>query len=392
MLFTSITSVYAVLTIESNSVSYDNTTSGLSSTNVKGAIDELYNYCSYPMKLNFDYTGEDQSFIVPVSGTYKVELWGASSENAIEVAGDGIDEEKNAKGGKGGYTSGKIQLTKGKIVYVYVGGEGKRVVQEIKLIQGGYNGGGNGNLNRTTCYNQYASGGGATDIRIFSSAPSSEEILWNSVVGLNSRIMVASGGGGLVHSHCPDQLTVKSGGDGGGLEGYTGNGNSWIASYGSPTGGSQTAGGKGSLYWYSADMSSTTYVGSFGVGAIGSESYSGGGSGYYGGASGNWKLGGGGSSYISGHTGCVAIKEGSTTDPREVKISGCETGTTNNDCSIHYSNMVFTETVMIDGKGCKWTNELTTDCAGQPQPDGTTTTGHSGNGYARITLLSIEED
>ena len=41
MLLTSITSVYAVLAIESSSVSYDNTTSGLQNT-VQGAIDTLY--------------------------------------------------------------------------------------------------------------------------------------------------------------------------------------------------------------------------------------------------------------------------------------------------------------------------------------------------------------
>ena len=42
MLLTSIASVYAVQAVNSIDVSYDNTTSGLSSSNVKGAIDELY--------------------------------------------------------------------------------------------------------------------------------------------------------------------------------------------------------------------------------------------------------------------------------------------------------------------------------------------------------------
>ncbi len=37
--------VYAAVTFPSNEVSYDNTESGLSSTTVKGAIDELYNEC-----------------------------------------------------------------------------------------------------------------------------------------------------------------------------------------------------------------------------------------------------------------------------------------------------------------------------------------------------------
>ena len=38
--------VYAAVTFPSNDVSYDNTNSGLSSTNVKGAIDELYKTCT----------------------------------------------------------------------------------------------------------------------------------------------------------------------------------------------------------------------------------------------------------------------------------------------------------------------------------------------------------
>ena len=38
--------IYAVVTFPSNEVSYDNTSSGLSSTNVKDAIDELYKSCN----------------------------------------------------------------------------------------------------------------------------------------------------------------------------------------------------------------------------------------------------------------------------------------------------------------------------------------------------------
>lgn len=38
--------VYAAVTFPSNEVSYDNSSSGLFSTNVKGAIDELYKTCS----------------------------------------------------------------------------------------------------------------------------------------------------------------------------------------------------------------------------------------------------------------------------------------------------------------------------------------------------------
>lgn len=45
-LITGTISVYAVTYFPSNQVTYDNTTSGLKSSDVQGAIDELYNTCS----------------------------------------------------------------------------------------------------------------------------------------------------------------------------------------------------------------------------------------------------------------------------------------------------------------------------------------------------------
>ena len=43
---------------------------------------------------------------------------------------------------------------------------------------------------------------------------------------------------------------------------------------------------------------------------------------------------------------------------------------------------------MIDGAGCKWTTEKTSDCSGMPTHDGKSTmTGNTGNGYAKITYL-----
>ena len=55
--------------------------------------------------------------------------------------------------------------------------------------------------------------------------------------------------------------------------------------------------------------------------------------------------------------------------------SGCSNGTSDISCSYHYSGKKFTSTVMKSG------NEV------MPNPLGSTETGHTGNGYARITLL-----
>jgi hypothetical protein len=70
--------------------------------------------------ITFDYIGNYQTFVAPVSGTYNLELWGAQGGNTSH----------NAVGGKGAYSKGNVFLNKDQIIYVYVGG------------QNGYNGGG----------------------------------------------------------------------------------------------------------------------------------------------------------------------------------------------------------------------------------------------------------
>ena len=101
--------------------------------------------------------------------------------------------------------------------------------------------------------------------------------------------------------------------------------------------------------------------------------------------------GAGGSSYISGHTGCVAVDENGA--PK----SGCDTGTNNNSCSIHTSDLVFTDTLMIDGRGYKWTNKNTNTHEAMPKPSSVYDyydkgVGHLGSGAARITLLELEDE
>ena len=109
-----------------------------------------------------------------------------------------------------------------------------------------------------------------------------------------------------------------------------------------------------------------------------------GGGGYYGGGGGSFtggyvQSGAGGSSFISGYSGCNAIAQSSTSN------NIIHTGQ-----SIHYSGYKFTSGVMIDGKGCNWSTGSATNCgANQVQPNGTKSTGHTGNGYARITLISL---
>ena len=131
----------------------------------------------------------------------------------------------------------------------------------------------------------------------------------------------------------------------------------------------------------------------YGYGGDGGESGSGGGGGYFGGGGGfkscnsnGGGIGGGGSSYISGHTGCVAVALTSTPTNIKPRFSWCTTGTTDNTCSINYSTVYFTDTVMIDGNGYSWTNTKGS-LTRMYEPNGSSANGHSGNGHARITQM-----
>ena len=59
---------------------------------------------------DFRYTGSVEQFIAPVSGTYRLEAWGAQ----------GGDGDSSRKGGYGGYSSGSVYLTAGTKLYVNV--------------------------------------------------------------------------------------------------------------------------------------------------------------------------------------------------------------------------------------------------------------------------------
>ena len=330
------------------------------------------------MQFDFDYTGNEQTFEVPVTGKYKIELWGAQGGNYTE----------EYQGGKGGYVSGTINLNKNDKFYVEVGGT-------TESISAGYNGGGLGET--TSNYGYGYGGGGASDIRIKNNS-------LNSYKSVISRIIVAAGGGGTSYYN-GDGYYVGINGNGGGLHGKDGaykeliapsQYSTWYTSHKNQYwgfGATQTTGGQGGLVGINAEYGGTN--GSFGQGGNAKnvdEGIAGGGGGYYGGGSTsrNSYSAGGGSSFISGHNGCVAITEDSTEDNIKQRTDSngktCLDGTTDITCSYHYSGYKFTDTVMIDGAGYNWTT-VKGDYVGQPQPDGTTKEGHSGNGYARITYL-----
>jgi prepilin-type N-terminal cleavage/methylation domain-containing protein len=274
----------------------------------------------------YEFTGNYQEFIAPVKGDYRIQLWGASGGKAI------CNGSVCGTPGNGGYASGVITLSKNDKLYFYVGEKGRDAV-ERENQPASFNGGGSSTWDNND--NEAAgAGGGATDVRL-------------EIGNLYSRIMVAGGGGGVAWS--------RIAGAGGGINGQTNNN-------GGSLGATQTTG-----YVFG--------IGKNGEGTGAGDGVAGGGGGYWGGVSynnGNGEAGSGGSGYISGHTGCVAITSPSDSTPK----SGCTDGTTDNECSIHYSNKLFKETVLTAG------NES------MPTHDGSSTmTGNTGNGYAIITFL-----
>ena len=334
----------------------------------------------------FNYEGAGRSFEIPATGTYCIECWGASGGNATSY-------------GTGAYTKGIISLDNNQILYIYVGQKGQNGYTSATPVTS-FNGGGKGVRSSYSYSLSSGGGGGATDIRtkegLTSSQASSWADVWNNAYGLRGRVMVAAGGGG-------PSGNSANGGYGGGLQGYgtPSNGGS-SGSLGGCTGATQTTYGKTSQARISGSIAWTAGTnGAFGIGGNGGTSNNincgaGGGGGYWagaGGGSGNVGMAGisgsSGSSYISGHAGCVAIASPAGT-------TASTAGTANSvERATHYSGLVFTNTVMIDGAGYQWTtSKVTSVVVNVPQTDfygtsnrETDSHGHIGNGFARITQI-----
>jgi hypothetical protein len=126
---------------------------------------------------NISYSGGPYMFTASQDGVYQIEVWGAQGGNNLV----GANQSTVFSGGKGGYTRGNVYLSAGQQLFVYVGGMPTSYV-------GGYNGG--ASVKNTEYTSQFgAAGGGASDVRLVSGA-------WDATASLNSRIIVAGGGGG----------------------------------------------------------------------------------------------------------------------------------------------------------------------------------------------------
>ncbi|MBR5662862.1 MAG: prepilin-type N-terminal cleavage/methylation domain-containing protein [Bacilli bacterium] len=123
---------------------------------------------------NFDFTGGEQMFIANKNGVYALETWGAG----------GGDYDLTRLGGKGSYSYVEVELNKGDMLYVNVGGKGAGpCAVNDSSCKATYNGGAKGAL-------YIAAGGGATHIAIKS----------GQLFDVSGEyVLIASGGGGGGH-------------------------------------------------------------------------------------------------------------------------------------------------------------------------------------------------
>lgn len=141
----------------------------------------------------FDYTGKVQEVTLP-KGKYKLQCWGAQGGTSYGSS--------NGAGSKGGYSEGVLTLTEKTTLYVFVGGQGSRG-SSTSLVNGGWNGGGASvgkssyNSGGTNGYSNPACGGGATDISTVTSDMAYSSGRTNrSSASLLARCIVAGGGAG----------------------------------------------------------------------------------------------------------------------------------------------------------------------------------------------------
>ena len=251
-------------------------------TTIVDAIKDELNSAS-KSRWTFTYSGTPEAFTVPETGTYQLEVWGASGGTLGGTAGNG------------GYATAKLTLTYNSTIYVVVGSAGNS-------YNGGYNGGGNGGESTGVEGSQSgAGGGGATHI---ATATGTLETLRTQ----QSSILIVAGGGGGTG-------VEGIGGVGGGTTG--GNGyDTYNDDYNDfcGAGGTQSAAG--------CTNSTTVGCGTFGRGGdmslySGGYGGAGGGGGYYGGGGSarSHAGGGGGSSYTASGVTAVQLISGDQSMP-----------------------------------------------------------------------------
>lgn len=300
---------------------------GVGSANYNGSV------------MNFDYTGSVQTATL-TPGRYKLECWGAQGGNSNQSNGT------YGNGGKGGYSTGILNVSTNTTIYITVGGQGQNGVLNTRTA-GGFNGGGDGY--GTNNFGVGGGGGGASGISLMSPVFSHSSYFINNIRDTNSllsRIIVAGGGGSAGYDVSNN---AANGGAGGGTTGQDGLSNRVYHG----TGGKQTTFGTGGS---SEESNRYSVQAKFGCGASASNSTDvapGGGGGWYGGGL-HCDSAGGGSGYVYTPTTASNYPSG---------------------CLLNSAYYLSNAQTIAGNKSF-------------PSPTGSTETGHSGNGHVKITKLS----
>ena len=124
-----------------------------------------------------------QTFTAPISGNYKLEVWGAASGTYMV---NGILLECS---GRGGYSFGYYEMQKNRTIYVSVGGRGEN--GKIGRSRGGWNGGGDGEWDHRDD-EAGSGGGGCTSIQ---KSLISDGQLYHYESVKNTDVLIVAGGG-----------------------------------------------------------------------------------------------------------------------------------------------------------------------------------------------------
>lgn len=230
-------------------------------------------------------------------------------------------------GGAGGYSVGTLELSADTtIIYVYAGGQPATVTSSQITVAGGFNGGGNGQTRYYSgTYTYGQGGGGGSDIRIGQDS-------------LYARVIVAGGGGG--NGSGSNEATTKYGGG--------------------TSGGSAVSG-------YGASQTSAGTNGSFGTGGSATTS----------GTNYKYGSGGGGGGWYGGGA-CSNYSD--STNYRTYNGGGSGFVWTGSNAPSGY--LLDSTYYLTDAKTIAGNTSITS-------PIGSTETGHTGNGYIRITCVKM---
>lgn len=261
---------------------------------VKAEISTNETRSSNVVTVRFDYTGNVQEFTAPRDGEYTLTVAGA--QGGTNKYTDRGGETTIGVGGKGGTSTGKVDLKKGQTIFIVVGDSGRSFSSDYYYSYStsndtGYNGG----IRSSIC-----GGGGATHIALTNRGELKNYESYNKEI----LIVAGGGGGGLANTEYGiDSTGGAGGGEKGGGEVFTINGNSFLYDLGA----TQSHGGGQIMYRAEGGYVETLpseNKGSFGEGCRGfyTDVSGGPGGGWYGGGSYAKYPGGGGSGYIGGVT------------------------------------------------------------------------------------------